>query len=60
MQSPRHPKSKQPADQSGSATGQKPEAVPTVPAPALDGDYDWDPARDPAEDLDPATTWWGG
>jgi hypothetical protein len=44
----------QPADGSVSR-----EPVPTVPAPPL-RDEEWDPALDPMEGIDPATTWWGG
>jgi hypothetical protein len=43
------------------AEAPRPETVPVVPAPPLgDSDYEWDPAVDPMEGLDPATTWWGG
>ena len=59
MQKPDQPKIERIANKSTTAPA-KPEAVPTVPAPALDEDYDWDPQRDPAEALDPATIWWGG
>jgi len=60
MQKPDRTKNPPAANESEPPARRKPEAVPTVPAPSLDEDYAWDPERDPAEGLDPATAWWGG